>query len=134
MNMLVNAVQLIGRLGADVEINSTSQGIKVANVRLATNEYSKNGKGEWNEITYWHSLVFWGKQAEKLLKTCKKGTKIILQGSLVYHEYKDIQEINRHVAEIRVASFMILENPIVLERGIITFNPNHEHEEEEAPF
>ena len=126
--MLVNSVQLIGRLGADVEIKSTAQGIKVANVRLATNEYNKNSKGEWTEVTFWHSLVFWGKQAEKLLKTCKKGTKIILQGSLVYHEYTDVHEISRHVAEIRVASFMILENPIVLERNVLTLNSNYEEE------
>lgn len=118
MNMLVNSVQLIGRLGADVEINSTSQGIKVANIRLATNEYTKNSKDEWVEMTYWHSLVFWGKQAEKLLKNCKKSTKILVQGSLIYREYTDVHEIRRHVAEIRVTNFMILDNPVSLERGI----------------
>jgi len=130
--MLVNTVQLIGRLGADVEINSTSQGIKVANVRLATNEYIKNSNAEWIEMTYWHSLVFWGKQAEKLLKTCKKGTKIILQGSLIYNDYNDSKDIRRHIAEIRVASFMILESPISLEKSITS--PERGINEEVAPF
>lgn len=106
--MLVNSVQLIGRLGADAEVKTTHQGIKVANARLATNEYSKNGQGEWVETTYWHNLVFWGKLAEKLEKSNKKGTRLIIQGSLTYREYTDIHDIKREITDIKVQQFLAL--------------------------
>ncbi|HLS96392.1 single-strand binding protein [Sphingobacterium allocomposti] len=129
MNMLVNAVQLIGRLGADAEIKTTTQGTKVSNVRFATNEYSKNSKGEWVEITYWHNLVFWGKLAEKLEKNGRKGTRLMIQGSLTYHEYVDAHDIRREVADIRVQQFIVLEsaNP---QRQLVA----EQEETEDLPF
>jgi len=81
MKTLINSVQLIGRLGADAAIKTTHQGTKVCNVRLATNEYSKNSNGDWVETTFWHTLVFWGKLAEKLEKNGKKGTRLAIQGT-----------------------------------------------------
>ncbi|GHE23271.1 single-stranded DNA-binding protein [Sphingobacterium griseoflavum] len=108
MSMLENFAQLLGRLGADAEIRTTNQGTKVANVRLATNEYFKNAKGEWEETTYWHNLVFWGKHAEKLSNSCKKGTRLLVQGSFVYQDYVDSQGIKRQSCEIRVLQFMVI--------------------------
>ena len=110
MSTLMNAVQLIGRLGADVEVKSTANGTKVCNIRLATNEYTKNALGEWVEITYWHSLVFWGKLADRLENKCKKGTRVLIQGSLAYRDYTDINNIKREVVDIRVHQFMVLDS------------------------
>lgn len=109
MNTLINVVQLVGRLGADAEVKTTTNGTKVSNVRLATNEYSKNGQGEWFEITYWHNLVFWGKLAEKVEKKCKKGTRLMVQGSLIYRDYTDVNNIKREVTDIRVQQFIVLD-------------------------
>ncbi|PRD47133.1 single-stranded DNA-binding protein [Sphingobacterium haloxyli] len=110
MSTLINAVQLIGRLGADVEMKTTTNGTKVSNVRLATNEYSKNSQGEWVETTYWHSLVFWGKLAEKLERRGKKGTRLLVQGSLLYRDYIDVNNIKREVTDIRVHQFIVLDS------------------------
>lgn len=112
MNTLMNAVQLIGRLGADAEVKTTTNGTKVSNVRLATNEYTKNSQGEWVEITYWHNLVFWGKLAEKLEKKCKKGTRLLVQGTLIYREYTDVNNIKREVTDIKVQQFIPLDGQI----------------------
>ena len=109
MTTLVNSVQLIGRLGADVEIKTTTRGTKVCRIRLATNEYSKNTQGDWQETTYWHSLIFWGKLAEKLEKTSSKGTRLAIIGSLTYREYTDVNDIKREVTEIRVQQFIVLD-------------------------
>lgn len=109
MNTLINVVQLIGRLGADVDVKMTTTGTKVCNVRFATNEYAKNSQGEWVETTYWHNLVFWGKLAEKLEKKCKKGTRLLIQGSLLYRDYTDVNHIKREVTDIRVQQFVVLD-------------------------
>ncbi|MFD1768930.1 single-stranded DNA-binding protein [Sphingobacterium suaedae] len=130
MNTLVNAVQLIGRLGGDAEIKTTTQGTRVSNVRFATNEYSKNGQGDWIEITYWHNLVFWGKLADKLEKNKKKGTKLMIQGSLIYREYVDVHNIKREVVDIRVQQFMVLEGPNAPKK----IASGDEQEAEELPY
>lgn len=124
MSTLINAVQLIGRLGADAEIKMTTNGTKVSNVRFATNEYSKNSDGEWVETTYWHSLVFWGKLAEKLEKKCKKGTRLLIQGSLVYREYTDVNNIKREVTDIRVQQFVVMDNQPTPEQFLETVSGN----------
>lgn len=110
MQSLVNSVQLIGRLGADGEVKTTTLGSKVSNVRLATNEFFKNNAGEWVKNTNWHTLVFWGKLAERLEKSTKKGSKIAIQGSLIQRSFKDNNEIEREVYEIKVNGFIVLEN------------------------
>lgn len=124
MSTLVNVVQLIGRLGADAEIKMTTNGTAVSNVRFATNEHSKNNQGEWVETTYWHSLVFWGKLAEKLAKKGKKGTRLLIQGSLIYREYTDIHNIKREVTDIRVQQFVVMDSPAILEQDTETTSTN----------
>ena len=110
MSTLFNVVQLIGRLGSDADLKTTASGILVANVRLATNEYSKNSQGEWVKTTYWHNLVFWGKQAEKLEKRTKKGVRLLVQGSLIYREYTDAHNVKREITDIRIQHFTVLDS------------------------
>lgn len=118
MNMFVNSVQLIGNLGADTEIRTTNQGIKVANARLATNAYSKDSQDEWLKTTSWHNLVFWDKVAEQFEKYNKKGTCLVIQGSLTYREYVDVHDIKRDVTHIRVHQFFALAPSTVIDHSV----------------
>lgn len=117
MNNLINSVQLIGRLGASPELKTTPTGTKVSNVRFATNEYFKNNRGEWVEITLWHNLVFWGTLAESVESKCKKGSRLFVQGSLIYRDYTDVNNIKREVTDIRIHQFILLDgganNPLL---------------------
>lgn len=108
MNALINSVQLLGRLGADPEVKTTNQGTKVCNTRLATNEYSKNPQGEWVETTFWHTLVLWGKLAEKVEQEAKKGTRLLVHGILTYREYTDTNNIRKEFTEIKVKQLLVL--------------------------
>ncbi|SFS47566.1 single-stranded DNA-binding protein [Sphingobacterium wenxiniae] len=128
MTTLVNSVQLIGRLGADVEIKTTARGTKVCRIRMATNEYNKNSMGDWNETTHWHTLIVWGKLAEKLEKTGKKGSRLAVKGSLAYREYIDASDIKREVTEIRVNQFMLLD------KATETFQNTKTTERADLPF
>ena len=42
---MLNKVQLIGHVGHDPEIRETPQGTKVADLRLATTRYWRDGEG-----------------------------------------------------------------------------------------
>ncbi len=53
----VNKVILLGNVGKDPEIKSTTGGTLVANLSLAPGERYKDKGGEWQERTEWHNLV-----------------------------------------------------------------------------
>lgn len=110
MNALINQVQLIGRLGADAEIKTTSQGARVSNFRVATNERMKLNNGQWREVTQWHSCVVWGDLTKIVERFGHKGNLFMLSGALQYHEYTDTHGIKRNVAEIKVSQILVLDS------------------------
>lgn len=129
MNTLINLVQLVGRLGTDVELKTLQNGSKVVNISLATNEYSKNNKSEWVETTYWHRLVFWGTLAERLVEKARKGSRLFIQGTLTYHQYLGAMHEKKEMAEIVIRQFVVLDHTqtvILNEQAVATeIDPDH---------
>src|SRR5690606_17695238 len=108
MNALRNKVQLIGHLGAKVELNTLESGKVVGNVNIATNETYKNQKGEKVTETTWHRLVIWGKNAEILDKYTDKGSEIAVEGKISNRDYTDKDGVKRFITEIVVNEFLFL--------------------------
>ena len=83
----MNKVILIGNLGADPEPVSNGT---IAKVSLATSEkYTKKGETEPTTETTWHTVFFYGKTAEVILKYFKKGQKMAVTGSYKTSKYKN---------------------------------------------
>jgi single-strand DNA-binding protein len=110
MKTVVNQVQLIGRLGADAEIRTTKQGVRVGTLRLATNERTKLANGEWKETTQWHQCVIWGEMNKVVEKYGKKGNQLLVLGSLSYREYVVSSDVKRQTTEIRVNEILVLKS------------------------
>jgi single-strand DNA-binding protein len=55
----LNKVTLIGNLGSDPEIRSTSGGNRVATFSLATGRQWNDATGQKQEKTEWHKCVVW---------------------------------------------------------------------------
>ncbi len=98
---LVNNVMLIGRLGSDPKVTEMKNGNKVANFSISTID-SYKVKDEVKEITYWHNIVAWNKEAEKVATNCAKGTEVILTGKLVSRSYEDNKGEKRYISEVVV--------------------------------
>ena len=108
MNALRNKVQLIGHLGAKVELKTLESGKVVGNVNIATNESYKNQKGERFTETTWHRLVMWGKNAELLEKFTDKGSEIAIEGKISNRDYSDKDGVKRYISEIVVNEILLL--------------------------
>ncbi|WP_425640066.1 single-stranded DNA-binding protein [Algoriphagus yeomjeoni] len=108
MNALRNKVQLIGHLGAKVELKTLESGKIVGHVNIATNESYKNQKGERVTETTWHRLVMWGKNAELLEKFTDKGSEIAIEGKISNRDYSDKDGVKRYISEIVVNEFLVL--------------------------
>lgn len=108
MNTLTNKVQLIGRLGQDVEVNEIANGSKYSRLSIATNEAYTNKDGEKVENTTWHNCVAWGKTAELIGELCNKGSRILVQGKLANRKYEDKEGTMRYVTEVIVSDFVAM--------------------------
>lgn len=102
MNTLKNSVRLTGFLGNDPEMKKFGENKSMARVSIATNEYYKNGQGEWVTDTQWHNLVFWGKLAVFAGESLTKGIEIAIEGRLINRSYADKDGVQRYVTEVVV--------------------------------
>jgi single-strand DNA-binding protein len=89
MGKTVNKVILLGNVGKDPEIKSTTGGTLVANLSLATSERYKDKGGEWKERTEWHNLVSYARGAEILRDYVKKGSKLYVEGRITTRSWDD---------------------------------------------
>ncbi len=83
----MNLAILIGRLGRDPELKTTSTGENVCDFSLATNEKVPKGKGR-EEIVTWHRIVAWNELAKHAAKL-RKGQMVMVQGSLHTDHWQD---------------------------------------------
>ena len=110
MSTIKNHVQLLGNLGQDPTIARLDNGKIVARFQLATNENYKDGKGEKQTDTQWHTVVAWGKTAEIIEKYVSKGKKIALAGKLKTRSYTATDGNERYVTEIVANEIFLLNN------------------------
>jgi single-strand DNA-binding protein len=76
-----NSITLIGNLGRDAELKSTS-GDAVLNFSLGVSESWKDKSGDKKERTDWVNCAIWGKRAQGLAPHLKKGERILVRGKL----------------------------------------------------
>lgn len=113
MSRAVNKVILLGNVGADPEVRSTTTGTRVATVSLATSRQWKDGKGEKQEKTAWHRLICWntpnGQQlADIAEKYIRKGVKLYVEGEIEYRSWQDKDGATRYTTEITVRELVLL--------------------------
>jgi single-strand DNA-binding protein len=108
MSRSLNKVMLIGNVGSDPEIRTTSGGTMVAKVSLATNRRFKDRSGEWQERTEWHRLNFWDRQAEIVEQYVSKGDQIYVEGRIEYSQTQDDKGNTRYWTDIRVFRMIML--------------------------
>src|SRR5882672_3137852 len=103
---------LIGNLGSDPEVRSTTGGNRVATFSLATSRTWNSANGEKQEKTEWHRCVVWNTKgtglADVVEKYCKKGDKIYVEGRIEYRQWQDKENQTRYSTEINVRELVML--------------------------
>ncbi|MEI6651003.1 MAG: single-stranded DNA-binding protein [Chlorobiaceae bacterium] len=102
----LNKVMLIGHLGNDPELRTTTSGQSVANFTLATNESFKDSSGNLQERTEWHRIITWGKLAEICNQYLKKGRQVYVEGRLQTRSWDDAKSGEKKYATEIVCSDM----------------------------
>ena len=113
MSRSLNKATLIGNLGADPEVRSTTNGSRVATISLATSRQWTGQNGEKQEKTEWHRVVLWNsnkgaKLADIVERYCKKGDKVYVEGAIEYRSWQDREGQTRYTTEINARELILL--------------------------
>src|SRR5437588_12133464 len=103
----VNKVILVGNLGRDPEIRSTQDGIRIANLNLATSEsWRDRVSGERKERTEWHRVVIFNERLVEIAeKYLRKGSKIYIEGALQIRKWTDNAGVEKYSTEVVLQRF-----------------------------
>jgi len=104
-----NKVQLIGYIGADPEVKTTSGGTTVAKMRMATDEFFRDSSGNTQKVTTWHDIRIWDQLAASIQGNFTKGSHVLVEGKINYRTYEDKSGHLRYVTEIKALRLLNLD-------------------------
>lgn len=106
--MSFNKITIIGNLGRDPELRYTPQGTAVCDFSVAVNDRKRDKAGEWQDVTTWFKITFWGKQAENASKYLTKGRQAYIEGRLQLEEWTDRDGNNRFTLAVQGSELQFL--------------------------
>ncbi len=96
----VNRVLVGGNLGSDPDVRFTQGGHCVMNLSVGCNDTYVDNRGQRQETVEWVRCVVWGKRAEALSKFLKKGSWVMVEGSLKSTKWTDREGIERWKTDV----------------------------------
>jgi single-strand DNA-binding protein len=96
---MLNHITIMGRIGTDIELRRTGNGVAVASFTVACDRDFKSG-GE--KETDWIDCVAWRQTGEFIQKYFAKGRTIVVSGRLQMRSWTDKDGNKRKSAEIVV--------------------------------
>ena len=95
---MLNVVAIMGRLVADPELRTTTQGTNACSFRIACDRnFARQGEQRQADFI---DIVAWRQQAEFVSKYFQKGSLIAIEGSLQTRQYQDKNGNNRTAIEV----------------------------------
>lgn len=109
MSRSINKIILVGNVGRDPDVQTTTSGTKVAHVSLATSRrFQRNGGIE--ERTEWHRLTLWDRNAQLAEDYIRKGDRLYVEGRMEYDSFER-NGVTIPTAEITVREVVLLGAP-----------------------
>lgn len=105
----MNKVFLLGNVGSDPQIRYVERR-PVASFSLATNEAARQAANGATipERTEWHNIVMTDQAAEFAEKYIRRGSRLLVEGTLRTRYWEDRNAIKRTVTEIYVERYELL--------------------------
>jgi len=114
------SITLVGFVGSDPEQRQTKgNGSKFTVLSVATQRSWKNAQDEWSSKTEWHRIcVFRPRLAEYVATAVKKGTHLLIEGSLVSPTYERANGKGKKETAEKITSWSIRADVVrKLDRG-----------------
>lgn len=105
--MSVNKVILVGNLGRDPEVRTTSNGSKVVQLSIATSErWRDRATGEQREKTEWHRVVIFNERlADVAERYLQRGRQVYIEGQLQTRKWQDQEGKDKYTTEVVLGQY-----------------------------
>lgn len=104
----VNKVILLGNATRDPQLKSTANGQSVVTFGLATNRVWKDANGEKQSLPEYHNLVAWGKLAEFIGESVRKGKPLFIEGYLKTRSWDNPDGTKNYRTEVVVDNIVLV--------------------------
>lgn len=107
---MYNKVVMVGNLTRDIELRYLPSGSAVAKSAIATSYKYKSASGEHKDEVCFLDFTIFGKTGEVANQYLKKGSKVLLEGRLIFEKWtaQDGSERSRH--SLRVDEMKMLDS------------------------
>jgi single-strand DNA-binding protein len=106
----LNVVILIGRVTMDPDLRYTAGGAAVLGFRIAVDRvWRDKTSDEWKKEASFFNVNLWGQAAERLSKTMKKGSAVLVEGQLRSRSWEGKDGEKRYVVEISSNRTQVLD-------------------------
>lgn len=109
MSRTVNKVILLGNIGRKPDVNFTPTGIKVAHMRMATEDNWVDKDGSLQEHTDWHTVVAWRGLADIVERMVDRGTRVYIEGHLRTRSWEDKDGKKKYTVEVIAEQLIVLD-------------------------
>lgn len=110
MSRGLNKVIIVGNLGVDPEVRYMPNGSAVTNIRVATSDVWKDRQsGERQERTEWHRIVLFNRLGEIAAQYLRKGSRVLIEGSLRTNKWQDQNGNERYTTEIIASNLQLMD-------------------------
>ena len=103
----VNKVIILGNLGNDPDTHQTQGGLHITRCSVATTKSWNDDKGQRQEKTEWHRVVFFNRLAEVASQYLKKGMQVYVEGELRTNSWEK-DGVTRYTTEIIAREMQML--------------------------
>ena len=127
----LNKVMLIGRLGRDPDVRTTSNGKSVSSFSLATHTYRG---ANLETSTEWHRIVAFGKIAEQCNRYLNKGRLVCIEGALQTRAWEKSPGEKKYFTDVVASRVTFLDSSGVSDNQQHPEQETLSHEEQAVPF
>ena len=107
---MYNKIILVGNLTRDIEIRYSQAGLAISNTAIATSRKFKANDGEQKEEVCFTDITFFGRSAEVANQYLRKGSKILVEGRLVFDQWVDQNGQKRSKHSVAVETMQMLDS------------------------
>ena len=107
---MYNKVMMLGNLTRDIELRYLPSGSAIAKSAIATSYKYKSSTGEQKDEVCFLDFNIFGRSAEVANQYLRKGSKVLLEGRLIFEQWTDSHGATRSKHSLRVDTLKMLDS------------------------
>jgi single-strand DNA-binding protein len=106
---MFNNIQIMGTLTDEVELKYSQSSTAIGNFSIAVNESYQDQNGNKIEKAHFFKVSVFGKRAETISQYFHKGSRILINGSLVQDRWQDQNGEKKSMVSIKLNDFTFVD-------------------------